>query len=144
MRTASETRRRETRAHVRVPSAPKPRASMVVASLPERRSANTSSENAPRRKERMRDASPTPRARRALSSAFQSAAMSAVMRAPASEASTGRAGRRTICARPSPMSVGSMRSSRAIAGMTIAHMRMPMPIASQMECSEIAAGPSCQ
>ena len=92
----------------------------------------------------MREASPTPRARRARSRAFQSAAISEVMRAPASAASTGRAGRCRICARPSPMSVGSMRSSRAIAGMTIAHMRRPMPSASHIEWSEIAAGPNCQ
>ena len=42
------------------------------------------------------------------------------------------------------MSVGSMRSSRAIAGTTSAHMRKPMPRASHIEWSEIAAGPKDQ
>ena len=42
------------------------------------------------------------------------------------------------------MSVGSMQSSKAIAGTTSAHMRKPMPEASHIEWSEIAAGPKDQ
>ena len=85
-----------------------------------------------------------PRMRLARSSAFQSAVMRPVMRAPASAARMGRAGRWRICASPSPMSVGSMFDSSTMAGRATAHTRSAMPMASQMDLSVMAAGPMLQ
>ena len=66
---------------------------------------------------------PSPRARRACPSVFHSPNRIPTRRSAASAASTNRAGSRKVCASESPRSVGSVESTNANVGSTIARER---------------------
>ena len=137
--TASRGCSREGRAQVRRMLEPNPLASMAIASLLPRRTANTSSTNAIEKNRRSAPRSPTPRARRARPMLRQSSTNSPSVRVPASTPNTNLLGRRATCASASASSVGSVRPKSRMVGSPSATTRSPTATASAIESSLIVA-----